>query len=199
MTIPKMIRMGLAVAVMATTAMVSANAMAATEKDKIQQATMPSLKTLAQQDVIMQELLKSNTEQASWTHKQIMEYGKEWRQQVEAKSGTLLEQVDGNGASQALKKAQADSQGEYVRLAVANAQGIYVAETSPAKEFRNVNRELWRQTYTVDGQYIGRAHTDRETHQRMTLVAVSITGADHKPVGVLIAWVNVDHLPSAHQ
>lgn len=146
---------------------------------------------------LIETLRAQNAAHAALSQDEIDRLDTEWRAQVKAGRGPLLDSVASTAASRFLRERRQDADGLFSELFVMDARGLNAGQSEPTSDYWQGDEAKWQKTYAVGPQayFIDEIEFDDSTQSFQSQVSVTVPDPDSgAPLGAITVGVNVEKL-----
>lgn len=147
--------------------------------------------------VVLQSLREQNAAHAALGEPEILALDQQWRAEVKAGGGTLLDEAMSRRLSAFLQEQQAASDGLVTELFIMDDKGLNVGQSEPTSDYWQGDEAKWQRTFLVgpDAVFVDDIDFDDSTGMFQSQVSASIADPETGAVlGVITVGVNIEAL-----
>lgn len=155
------------------------------------------LKAALQDPAVIAAIKAQNEETAGYDQAKIDELDKEWRSQVDAGGGALIDETVNSDVSAYLKKVKDEQQGMVTELFIMDAKGLNVGQSDPTSDYWQGDEAKWQKTYQAgpDAVFVDEVEQDESTQTLQSQGSFTIVDPETgEPIGAATAGVNLEAL-----
>lgn len=182
-----------AVALLGSTAAVSANDFAPQITKELNERIKPWLGSPAIVDAVKAQ----NAKTAALGAAEIDKLDKQWRAEAKGGGGPLVNEVRAHPLSAFLKAKKDASNGVYSEIFVMDAKGLNVGMSDTTSDYMQGDEGKWQKTYPVgpDAVFIDEVEFDDSSKAFQSQVSTTVVDpATGKPIGAITIGINVEKL-----
>lgn len=146
---------------------------------------------------VIAALRARNAENAGVDQARVDALDSQWRDEVKAGGGTLIDAAMGHPVSSDLRAVQARHQGLLTEIFIMDNLGLNVAQSDPTSDYWQGDEAKWQQTYAVgpDAVFIDEIEFDESSQAMQSQVSFSIVDPDTgAAIGAVTVGIDVDML-----
>lgn len=138
-----------------------------------------------------------NAKNGALSEDQIIALDKQWRAEVGAGSGPMIDGVLAQAVSKWLAEKKEQTGGVVTEVFVMDAKGLNVAQSDVTSDYWQGDEAKWQKTYPVgpDAVHIGDVEKDESTQEFQSQLSMAVTDpATGKVIGAITVGLNLDAL-----
>ena len=155
------------------------------------------LSALATDPTIIEAVRAQNARHASLTQAEIDAMDKEWRAEVGAASGPMIDGVLSSAASAWLRERSAQMAGLITEVFVTDNHGLNVAQSSVTSDYWQGDEDKWTETFGKPSGtiHLGDVELDESTQTYQSQISMPVNDPDSgEPLGAITVGINLELL-----
>lgn len=182
----------------ATAVLLSGTAMAQNEfEPQILEMFETQIRPLLGEAVLVDAVTAQNAEHAGLSDADIDDLDNTWREEADAGSGAMIDEVMARPLSEFLQQVQADSGGLITEIFVMDNRGLNVGQSALTSDYMQGDEAKWQETFQVGPEaiFVDELEFDESTNAFQSQVSGTIVDpATGEPIGAITVGVNVEGL-----
>jgi len=155
------------------------------------------LKAALNDPIVIAAIKAQNEKNAAIAQADIDALDKQWRGEVDAGGGALVDATLASELSSYLKKVKDDQQGALTELFVMDAKGLNVGQSDPTSDYWQGDEAKWQKTFSAgaDAVFVDEVEQDESTQQLQSQASFTISDPETgEPIGAATAGINLEML-----
>jgi hypothetical protein len=186
------------VAAAALTALGAAGPAATNEyAPQLQRFLEQRVRPMLEDPVVIDSIRAQNAAHAALTQAEIDVLDQQWRAEVQAGGGPLVDAAMGHDLSRLLSERQNAADGMIAELFIMDARGLNVGQSEPTSDYWQGDEAKWQKTYLVgpDAVFVDEIDFDESTGMFLAQVNAAIADPDTgEVIGAVTVGVNIEGL-----
>jgi hypothetical protein len=165
---------------------------------KLEQLVHDKLQAVAADPLVIKEIKAANEAHAAYDAAKIDQLDKEWRSEVSAGGGALVNGVLGNTLSKHLVEVRDGSNGLYAEIIVMDNKGLNAGISNTTSDYMQGDEAKWQKTFQAgaDKTLIDEVEQDESSGTFISQVSLTVTDPEsHAPIGAITFGIDVEKLP----